>query len=372
MSKSSDDEIGADLFPNAPPSLAVRVVLGLRRFLQKLTDSLAPVELALFERSVGLAQTKLFGAAASLGLADLLVAGPLDAADLARHTNTDPDTLHRVLRALTVLGLFRLRSDGRFENNRLSRGFLSGRRTRSRQWAEYFSSVSNVAAWNDLHNTLRTGGNGFEHVHGMSVWDWFDAHPDEREAFAQAMMGITTSNAPVIASRYPFAELRRVCDVGGGRGTLLSEILLRHPHLEGVLCDSAGVLESARELLARRGVLDRTELVPGSFFDSVPLGCDAYIMKNILHDWDDARCRHILGVTRRSMQPGQRLILCEAIVEHDTQDLGALADVQMMMVCSDGRERSRAEFSSLLASTGFRLGRVFPYPTVSVLEGIAV
>ena len=366
------DEIGAALFPSAPPSLAVRLALAIRRGLQTLTDRLVPVELALFEHSVGVAKTKLVSTAAHFGFADHLAAGPLDVAELARRTATHPETLYRTLRALTALGLFRLRSDGRFENNRLSRGLGRGRRARSQKWAEYFGSVSNVAAWNDLETTLRTGGNAFERVHGMSVWDWFDAHPDEREAFAQAMMGLTTRDAPVIAARYPFAEVRRVCDVGGGRGTLLSELLLRHPHLQGVLCDNPGVLESARELLSRRGVLDRVELVPGSFFESVPLGCDAYLMKNILHDWDDARCRHILGTVRRSMQPGQRVILAEALVERDAQHLGVLADVQMMVVCSDGRERGLAEFTALLDATGFRLGRVFPYPTVSVIEGVAV
>jgi hypothetical protein len=207
----------------------------------------------------------------------------------------------------------------------------------------------------------------------MSVWDWFEHHPDERETFARTMMGGTITAAPTIAAAYPWREVKRVCDVGGGRGTLLSELLIRHPHLEGMLCDAAGVLDSARVLLDKRGVLSRVQLVPGSFFDTVPSGADAYVLKNILHDWDDARSLHILSVVRRAMQKGQRLVIAEAIVEpNDAHNFGALADVQMMTVCSDGRERSREEYARLLEQSGFSLGRVnTASPLMHVLEAIA-
>jgi hypothetical protein len=139
------------------------------------------------------------------------------------------------------------------------------------------------------------------------------------------------------------------------------------------LCDGPGVIEQARQLVARRGVAERMELVPGSFFDTVPIGADAYLLKNVLHDWDDARSLQILGNVRRAMQPGGRLILCESLVEkNDANGLAAMADVHMLMVCDDGRERSRAELAALLTASGFRPGRVLPSPTVSVIEGIAI
>ena len=207
----------------------------------------------------------------------------------------------------------------------------------------------------------------------MSVWEWFDGHPHERETFALAMMTMTLAQAPGIAKTYPFREVRRVCDVGGGRGTLLSEILLHHPNVRGILCDAPGVLESARRFLGRRGVLDRVELVPGSFFDEVPSGADAYLLKNVLHDWDDARSLIILRTCRAAMERGARLLVLESIVEEDCDDFGVMADVQMMMVCCDGRERGRAEFARLLAEGGFRLERVLETPTpIAILEAIAV
>ena len=367
------DELSPRPFRDAPPGIAVKAVLALRRTLLALAHALVPPELRIFEMAFGAAVTSLLHEAARLRIADLLRDGPLDAAALAARTGSDADALHRTLRALAHLGVFTLRPDGRFENNRAAAALRSGNVMRVREYVEYFGSASNLRAWADLGETVRTGRNAFERVAGMSVWDWFERHPDERETFAQAMMGMTTLHAPAIAALYPFGELGVLCDVGGGRGTLLSELLVRYPRLRGVLCDGAGVIASARALLERRGVLDRVELVAGSFFDEVPRGADAYLLKHILHDWDDARCRQILGVVRRAMEPGRRLLVCEALVErNDAADVGAMSDVQMMVVCSDGRERSREELMRLLDGCGFRRTRIFASPTVSVLEAVAV
>jgi C-methyltransferase len=129
------------------------------------------------------------------------------------------------------------------------------------------------------------------------------------------------------------------------------------------------VIESARELLAARGVADRVELSPGSFFERVPGGCDAYIIKNVLHDWDDATCRKILGVVRAAMSPGQRLIVCEILVDRLARDAhGTRVDLHMMIACDQGRERSEEELRALLAECGFRTTRVFPFPIVSMIE----
>jgi hypothetical protein len=369
-------ESGRDVrpLPDPPPRFAVGLVLGLRRLLLRAADALVPPQLALFDRIIGLGATQLIRAAVRLGLPDLLEASPRTAADLAQATGADPDALHRTLRGLVAIGLFDLGRDGRFRNNRLSGALRDGAPGSLRNYALYFSSGSNVQAWADFDRTLETGGNAFERVHGATIWDWFDAHPEERETFAGAMGELTELYAPAIACGYPWAEVRRLCDVGGGRGTLLAEILLRHPHLTGVLLDGAGVLDAARPYLAARGVLGRVELVAGSFFEEVPAGCDAYLLKNILHDWDDGRCRVILDCCRRAMTPGKRLLVVETVVEADSvRDLGPLSDLQMMVVCAGGRERSRAELGQLFAECGFRLQRVVATASpMSVLEGLAV
>ncbi|HZF10286.1 MAG TPA: methyltransferase [Thermoanaerobaculia bacterium] len=365
--------------PDPPPRLAVGLALGLRRLLQRAADALVPPQLALFDRVVGVGATQLIRAAARLGLADLLAATPRSAAELARATGADPDALHRLLRGLVAIGLFRRGRDGRFHNNRLSRALRSGGPGSLRDYALYFGSAANVRAWSDLDRSLagagaENGGSAFERVHGATIWDWFDAHPDERETFAGAMGELTELYASAVASARPFGAVRRLCDVGGGRGTLLAEILLRHPRIEGVLLESHGVVEAARPFLAARGVLDRVELVAGSFFAAVPAGCDAYLLKNVLHDWDDARCREILGACRRAMAPGALLLVVETVVEADTvRDLGPLSDLQMMMVCSGGRERSREELARLYKECGFRLERVLATASpMSLVQGVAV
>jgi hypothetical protein len=186
------------------------------------------------------------------------------------------------------------------------------------------------------------------------------------------MMSITILGAAGIATSYPFSDHQKICDVGGGRGTLLSEVLLHHPSVRGVLVDAPGVLESAKTLLGTRGVADRVELVPGSFFESVPKGADAYLLKNVLHDWDDARARTILETIRRAMDTGKRLLVIEEVIEEGTEHHASMVDLHMMMVCSEGRERGRADFDRLFAETGFKSGRAFVTPTtMQVIEAVA-
>ena len=368
-----DSPIGRSAFPDAPPDLVVRLALGAIRALRRLTDAITPAELAVFERSVGAARTAMLGAVARLGVADALLDGPLGTADLAARVGAHEDALYRTLRALAHDGFFRLRGDGRWENSRLSAALRGGTLARSRQWVLYWSSRSNLDAWGALDHVLRTGGGGFAHANGAGVWDWFAAHPDEERCFAEAMMGLTSMTAPFVAARYPFAEVQTVCDVGGGRGTLLSEILLRHPHLRGTLADAEGVAPLAGELFARRGVEARARFEVGDFFARVPEGSELYTLKNILHDWDDARCAKILSTVRAAMRPGARVLIIESFLERDDVDSpAALADMQMMVVCDGGRERSRAELRALLEGAGFRAGREWPTATDSMIEGVAV
>lgn len=357
----------------APPRRAVRALLAVRKALLRAADLVVPPQVVVFDRVIALAGSHLVTELARLGVADLVEERSLTASELAQRTATDPEAMLRAMRCAVSLGFFERDEQGRYTNNRLSGTLRSSETYDVRSFARYFGSPSNVEAWGDLAATMRTGKNAFERVHGKSIWQWFDEHPAERETFANSMMAMTLADAPGIATTYPFAEIERLCDVGGGRGTLLSEILVRHPRLHGVLCDNAGVLESARELLTRRGVIDRTELVPGSFFDSVPRGCDAYVMKHILHDWDDERCIAILKNCRSVMEAGGRLLVIEALVEETTDDYGALADLHMMIVCCDGKERGREQYARLLAQSGFRLARVMEAPTpVAILEAIAV
>jgi hypothetical protein len=357
--------------PDLPPPSLITAALGAIHAVRRGADALTPPELSLWHHVFGAARTELIGLAARLSLADRINNDPRSAESLAAETDTHPDALHRAMRAMAAFGLFSLREDGRFEHTRMSRALRADGARSLRDAALYWTSDSNLAAWRALERAVRNGEGAFEQAHGQSVWDWFDAHPDERETFARAMGRATALEAPQLASLYPFGALGTLADVGGGSGTLLSEILLRNPTLRGVLCDAPGVLQTARGLLASRGVLDRVELVPGSFFDRVPTGCDGYVMKSILHDWDDARCETILTVVRRSMRAGAKLVLCETILERDDRRPEAtMSDLQMLVACG-GRERTLSEHRALLERTGFAMGRVFRGAMNSVIEGTA-
>lgn len=364
--------LGPRRLPRVPPGLVIRAAIGLHRLARRIADRIVPPEAVLFDLTFGVVRTAMLGALARLAIPDLLEERPLTAAEIAARVGTDPDATHRMLRALAWERVLRLDARGQFHNTRVSRTLCSGHLTRGRAWTTYFASPANQRAYIALEHVLRTGKNAFARANGQGIWAWLDVHPDEREQFAQAMSGLTVHDAPLVARLYPWHEVTTVCDVGGGRGTLLSELLLSHRHLRGVLCDGAGVIASAASLLRARGVADRVELVAGSFFDAVPAGADAYLLKHVLHDWDDARAEQILRVVRRAMQPGQRVVVAELLLDRNQVGVATLSDVHMMTVADEGRERSRAELERLLTAAGFRPGRVRITPTLAVLEGVAV
>ncbi len=239
-----------------------------------------------------------------------------------------------------------------------------------RELLEYLGSRSQLAAWADVDRTLETGTSAFERVHGETVWDWLRRHPDEAHTFAQAIARLTEIDAAAIARGYRFEEVERICDVAGGPGALLAEILHLHGRARGVLLDAPHVLAEAAAYLARRGVADRVTCVAGDFFEAVPPGCDAYLLKDVLHDWDDAAALRILETCRRAAPAGARLLVAEGLVDtRSTRAPGPFVDVQMMLVCHGGRQRSADEHGALMARAGFRPRRVIALPGVTSLVG---
>ncbi|WP_437618605.1 methyltransferase [Sorangium sp. So ce1151] len=356
-----------------PPALVLRAAGGLRSALLRLADRLVPPEVAMVERASAIITVVGIRTAARLGIADTLAEGPRTAADLARAAGVDARALHRVLRLLAGAGVFSLDSAGRFSNTRLS-DVLRGRgHPRSvRGYAEFVSSAWALRAWAAFDRTVETGRSAFELVHGKTLWEYFAEHPEEGVVFDQGIGDLTRLCTPFVAAAYPFQRLRTVCDVAGGRGALLAEILAQHPQLRGVLFDQASVQQDT-SLFEVLGVAGRVERVAGDFFERLPEGHDAYLLQNVLHDWDDERCAVILGVCRRAMLPGRKLLIIETVVEpNQTAADRARGDITMMAFCSDGRQRSAAEHRALLERTGFRLERVIAVASVDIIEGVAV
>jgi hypothetical protein len=361
--------------PRTPPPFAVDAALALRRLLLRMADSLMPPWAAVWDRSMGIARTHVIGAVAELGVPDVLDStGRLTAAELAARLGVDADALHRVLRAAAADGLLRVDRRGRFKLTRLGRTLRSDAPATMRPWARYMALASTREAWAGLEESVRTGRAAFERVHGTSVWEWFAAHPEEERLFAAAMRSVTEFEAPVLAASALLPDEGIVCDVAGGAGTLLAEILVARPGLRGVLVEAPGVLAEAERHLAERGVSDRVELVEGDLFGELPgVGADAYVLKNILHDWDDATSARILAGVRATMAPGGRIVVVEQLQERNRpHPFASLVDLQMLTQCVDGRERSRGELRALIAGAGFRPERVESAGVSALLEGVAV
>jgi hypothetical protein len=348
---------------------AVRGALAIHRALLWLSRAALPAELRMADDVLGAARTHMLGEAARLGIADRLEHGPQTSEELARQLDVHPDRLHRLLRALACHGVFRLERDGRFANNRLSRVLGAGHSSRLKAFADYFASGSNAQAWSALGQVLRDGDSGFQHAHGRSVWDWLGEREGEGRTFHEAMQGLSERSASVIAAKYPWQEASVVCDVGGGVGTVLAALLTEHPHLSGILADRPEALGHARHGLAQRGLSERVCLQPTDFFAGAPPGADVYLLKNVLHDWDDERCLSILDTCRSCARQGARVLIAEQFLEPDAcAPIQTLSDVQMMVVSGQGRERSQREYVALARRAGLRPRRVFRHPLVDLLE----
>lgn len=211
-------------------------------------------------------------------------------------------------------------------------------------------------AWSDLLHTVRTGEEAFAAQHDdESIWTWRARHPKESEIFDSAMSAVASAVATRLADAYDFGRFARVADLGGGDGTLLATILPRHPSVRGVLFDLAHVVAGADATLARAGVAERYEVVAGSFFDGAPAGCDAYVLKSILHDWDDATSTRILRRTAEVAVSGTTLLIVERVVaDRDPTAVSVMSDLNMM-VNTGGAERTTSEWRALTRSGGFEM-----------------
>lgn len=360
--------------PRIPPAFVLRAAEGLRRALLGLADRLVPAELALLEHATGGATAVGLHTVARLGIADAIGDGSKTARELASAANVDPTTLHRLLRQLASVGVFTIDGEGRFSNTRLSTALRTKLPSNSiRSFVEFIGGPAAIKALTMFEHSMMTGESSFDRSHGKTLWDHFVEHPAQGALFAQGMSEITQLSAPYVAAAYPFGELRTVCDVAGGRGMLLAEILVQHPNVRGVLLDADYVLDCATPFLEERGVSDRVERVVGDFFERIPEGYDAYLLKDILHDWDDAHCDTILGACRRATQPGSKLLIVENLLE-DTQITPPVPtlDILMLVMTTGGLQRSVNQFRALLARSGFRLERVLTTPAIDIVEAIAI
>ena len=318
---------------------------------------------ALRRLANGYQVTQAIHVAAALGIADLLRDGPRDSDGLAQETATNAPSLHRVLRALASVGVLHEGDDGRFALTAIGECLRSDADEPVGAWAAFVGRPYHWQAWGALLHGVRTGENAFRWVYGTDVWDYRAEHPEEDVIFNAAMTDIMRrANAHLLAA-YDFGHFATVVDVGGGRGAFLGAVLEANPAMRGILFDQPHVVEGAV-------VGERCDVVGGSFFEAVPEGADACLLKAVLHDWEDDDAVRILRRCREAIASSGALL----VVERDLGGPNEHADAKLsdlnMMVGAGGRERTRAEFAALFAAGGFALASTTPSAIgLSVFEG---
>ena len=309
--------------------------------------------------------------AARLGIADLLKDGPKNAAELAQATGMHAPSLYRMLRALASVGIFAEDAEGRFVLTPLAATLRSDVPGSLRAFALAELDEDHHAAWGEFLRSVKTGAVAFDHLFGMDVWQYRARQPEKGHLFDEAMTSFSAVVDAAIVASYDFAALGKIVDVGGGDGSLIIAILQAHPALQGVLFELPQVTSGARERLASAGLTQRCEVVAGDFFAAVPGGGDAYLLKWIIHDWDDARSEILLKKCRRAMAKDGKLLLVEAIIALDNAPSFHKCMDLNMLVMTGGRERTAAEYQGLFAAAGFKLTRIIPTSSeMSVIEGV--
>jgi SAM-dependent methyltransferase len=318
---------------------------------------------------VGSWVTQAIYVAAEIGIADFLAAGPRTADELSRATGAHSGFLYRVLRALASIDVFREDDASRFSLTALGKLLASDAPGSKRSLAR-MAGAEFYRSWGELLSSVETGGAAFDRVFGKPFFHYMSANPDRWRIYDDAMTGIHDSETIPVLDAYDFSSFRTIVDIGGGNGLALAAILRRHPETRGILFDLPAVADRAKEVVAGSGVSDRLRFVGGDFFESVPANGDAYLLRHVIHDWDDGKSVSILRNCREAMRPGGRVLVVETVIPSGNgQCFGKWLDLMMLVV--GGRERTKKEYSELFSAAELRLTRVVPTAhEVSVLEGV--
>lgn len=330
-----------------------------------------PPELFLVQLAFAPLVTQALYVAAKLGIADLLRDKPLPIKELASATKQNERALYRVMRSLASVGVFEESDAKVFAQNQNSEPLRSDLPNSMRSGVIFMGEEWHWRVWGDMAYSVETGKPAWGRIHGAEAFDYLAGRPQHQEIFNRAMTDMSAATAPAIVEAYDFSDIETLADIAGGHGYLLAQILKANPKLKGILFDVYTVIEGAAPLLARHGVTSRVTKVAGNFFESIPTGADAYMMKHIIHDWDDARSVWILRNIHQASKPNAKLLIVESVVPAgNDKHLSKLMDLEML-VSPGGVERTAEEYRTLLAQAGFRLTRIIPTKSAhSIIEAV--
>lgn len=323
----------------------------------------------VMDKVTGFYVSKALFAAAKLGVADVMKDEPKTAAEIADKVGAHPETLYRTLRFLVSEGIFDQLEDGKFTLGQLGY-YLRTDVPDSACWWAIQQGNETFKAWEHFLDTVKTGEAVFEPNFGMSFFSYLQQNPEAMHVFGKAM-GSEGPRDQHVSEAYDYSQFQTLVDVGGGYGTQLQTILKNNANLKGIIYDLPDVIAKLKERLGQTGLEGRFDGVAGSFFEEVPAIGDAYMLSLVIHDWGDDKASIILNNCYKAMQPGNKLILAEQVLSSDKNpSLGKRLDLNML-VMSGGRERTKEEYTALLAKSGFELTNVYPTKgRLSILEAV--
>ncbi len=332
-----------------------------------------PPQVAILQMATGYWVSQSIYVAAKLGIADLLKEGSKSCDELAKSTGVNPRSVYRLMRALASVGVFAEKESGYFTLTPLAACIQSDVPGSMRAFAIRFGE-EHYRAWGDVMHSMQSGASAFENLYGMQLFEYYAQNPEQGKIFDEAMTSLSATENVEITTRYDFSPIRKLVDVGGGHGSLLASILISNPTMQGVLFDQPSVIEGAKDLIEAQQVSERCSLVAGDCFEEVPQGGDAYILKYMIHLWDDERAIAILKNCHRAMVENGKLLLVEQVIPPGNEPfLGKFADMQMLVMFPGGCERTETEYRSLFEAAGFHLTKIVSTrANVSVIEGIRV
>lgn len=299
--------------------------------------------------------------AARIGVADHMEAAPLPVDELAAKTQADAGALYRVMRMLAGVGVFKEWPGKRFSLTPVGETLKTGAPGSLRYLAMMWGDKWSTNGFGEFEHCLRTGQDGITKAYGKNVFELLAGYPDQADTFHRAMADVSAVAGEAIAAAYDFSGIRRLADVGGGHGMLLASILKNYPEVHGVLYDLPEVVTGAPVGGYLNGLNGRVDIQSGNFFERAPSGCDAYILKHILHDWSDEHCQTILKHIRKEVPAHGRVLACEMIVPGECGPAPAkMLDIEMLVLTVGGKERTADEFAELFRSAGLSLERIVP------------
>ncbi|MCD4684232.1 MAG: hypothetical protein K8R86_13185, partial [Bacteroidales bacterium] len=341
-----------------PPTWIFNIIKTFRVFLARLEKSLVPSSVAVFEKSQGFLISKAIGVACELNLGDILNSGPKNIKEIAAACNAHEQSLYRLMRALASEGIFKEHKKRVFSNTSMSKALSEGKGS-MKYMIEHLMNETSWEIFGQLNYSVKTGKNAARRKLGMDIFEHLSKDKEKNELYNKAMTNTSALSSAAFLAAYDFRGLNKIVDIGGGQGYLLSIIMHKYKKLKGIVYDLPHVVSNAKVNFTNFEIENRAEAIPGDFFESIPAGCDAYIMKNILHAFDDDTSIKLLKSIHHAMVKNGRLLIMETVIGEDNKPaFGKMFDLQMLIGTDGGIERTQKEFEYILERAGFEFSRV--------------